>query len=340
MRKKKALITGISGQDGAYLSQLLLSKNYDVVGTSRSLQENVFWRLAELGIRKNIKIYRNSILSNPDFLIKQKIDEIYNLSAASSVSNSFKYPIKTFKSNTINCLEILNSIFLSRCNIKYYQASSSEMFGNVINKCTNKTKFNPLSPYAISKLSAHQLTINYRRNYKLFACNGILFNHESPLRDKRYVSKKIIKNLIRYKNSKKFTFELGNINAKRDWGHAKDYVKAMHLILQSKHPNDFIITSGINYSIREFINIACERLNIKASWKGSGLNERLFDEENNCIIIKINKNLFRPLDLNNSHGCNKNAKKILRWKCKFSFINLIDEMIDFEKKCQRFKITL
>ena len=332
MKKKKALITGISGQDGAYLTKLLISKNYDVIGTSRNPSTVNLWRLKYLGIKKKIKIFNNSILGSPKFFITEKLDEIYNLSASSSVSNSFKHPIKTFKSNTLDSLQILNSIYLSKRKIKYYQASSSEMFGNTNNKCNDKTKFNPLSPYAISKLSAHQLTLNYRKNYGLFACNGILFNHESPLRDKEYVSKKIIKNLLKHKNNKNHTFELGNIYAKRDWGHAEDYVRAMFLIMQHKSADDFLITSGFNCSIKDFINIVCNRLTLNVMWKGQGFNEVLYNTDNNKKIIKINKNFFRPLDLKNSSGNSYKAQRYLKWKCKKSFTDLIDEMIFFEEK--------
>mgnify|MGYP001489885470 FL=1 len=332
MKKKKALITGISGQDGAYLAKLLIKKNYEIIGTSRNPEKLKLWRLKELGVNKNIKLFKKNILSLPSFFIKENLDEIYNLSAASSVSSSFKHPIKTFKSNTIESLQILNSIYLSDKKIKYYQASSSEMYGNSINKCNDKTKFNPLSPYAISKLSAHQLTLNYRRNYGLFACTGILFNHESPLRGKEYVSKKIIRNLLKYKLSSNHFFELGNIYAKRDWGHAEDYVRAMYLMMQNKKADDFIITSGVNYSIKDFIDIVCSRVNLNTKWKGYGLNEVLVDQSNNKIIIRINKNLFRPLDIKNSSGNPIKAKKILKWKCNKSFINLIDEMVKYEKK--------
>ena len=332
MKKKKALITGITGQDGAYLTKLLISKNYNVIGTSRNTNTANLWRLKYLGIKKKIKIFDNSILSSPEFFITEKLDEIYNLSASSSVSKSFKYPIKTFKSNTLDSLQILNSIYLSKRDIKYYQASSSEMFGNVNKKCDEKTKFNPLSPYAISKLSAYQLTLNYRNNYGLFACNGILFNHESPLRDEGYVSKKIIVNLLKYKDNKNHSFELGNIYAKRDWGHAEDYVRAMYLMMQYKSADDFLITSGFNYSIKNFIDLVCNRLSLKTLWIGKGLDEALVDSDNYKVIIKINKKFFRPLDIKNSSGKSTKAKKYLKWECKKSFTNLIDEMISFEGK--------
>jgi len=330
MSKKKALITGISGQDGAYLTNLLISKNYDVIGTSRYPKKVNLWRFKQLGIKKKIKIFPKKVLSSPLFFINENLNEIYNLSASSSVSNSFKYPINTFKSNTIDSLQILNSINLSNKKIKYYQASSSEMYGNVMMKCNDKTKFNPLSPYAISKLSAHQLTLNYRNNYGLFACNGILFNHESPLRDKGYISKKIVKNLIKYKKTKNHNFQVGNIYAKRDWGHAEDYVRAMYLMMQKKLPEDFIVTSGINLSIKEFISIVCRRLDLNATWTGKSVNEVLKDNYNGKTIITINKKLFRPLDIKNSAGNPIKANRVLKWKCKKSFFDLIDEMIQFE----------
>lgn len=333
MNKKKALITGITGQDGAYLSEFLLSKNYEVIGTSRKNNSSNYWRLDQLNIKKNIKIYNYKKLNSSNilnFIKKECPSEIYNLSGMSSVSQSFKYPIPTFKANTIDCLQILNSIFLSKKPIKFYQASSSEMYGNTNKKNNERTKFNPLSPYAISKLSAHQMTINYRNNYKIFASNGILYNHESPLRDENFISKKIIKNLIKYKKGLINTFEVGNINARRDWGHARDFVKAMYLIMQHKLPDDFTITSEQNYSVIELINMVCVILDIKSKWKGDGLNQVLIDKKKDNIIIKINPKYFRPLDIDYSSGDSEKARKLLKWKCKTTFKKLINEMIEYE----------
>ena len=332
---KRALITGVTGQDGAYLSELLLSKNYEVFGTSRDLNSKNYWRLNELGVKKDIKIFNQKSLNSRNslkFISDLMPTEIYNLSGFSSVSKSFNNPILAFKSNTIECLQILNAIKLSNNkNIKFYQASSSEMYGNTIKTINEKTKFNPLSPYAVSKLSAHHITINYRNNYDIFAANGILFNHESPLRGDHFISKKIIKNLIKYKKNNKL-FEVGNISARRDWGHSRDFVKAMYLILQEKEPDDFIITSEINYSIKDLINMTCTKLNIKSKWKGSGINQTLVDISTNKIIIKINKKYFRPLDIDISSGSSLKAKSQFKWQCKISFDSLIKEMIDFELK--------
>ena len=333
MNKKKALITGITGQDGSYLSEFLLSKNYEVIGTSRKNNSSNYWRLEKLNIKNHIKIYNHKKLNSLNalnFIEKERPSEIYNLSGMSSVSQSFKCPISTFRANTIDCLQILNSIFLSKKSIKFYQASSSEMYGNTNKKNNERTKFNPLSPYAISKMSAHQITINYRNNYKIFASNGILYNHESPLRDENFISKKIIRNLIKYKKGLINSFEVGNINARRDWGHARDFVKAMYLIMQHKLPDDFVITSEKNYSIIELINIVCVILNIKCKWKGDGLNQVLIDREKDNKIIKINPKYFRPLDIDFSSGDSEKARKLLKWKCKTTFKKLINEMILYE----------
>ena len=315
MKKKKALITGISGQDGAYLTKLLISKNYNVIGTSRSPNTVNLWRLKSLGIKKKIRIFDNSILGSSNFFITEKLDEIYNLSASSSVSKSFKYPLKTFKSNTLDSLQILNSIYLSKRKIKYYQASSSEMFGNVNNKCNDKTKFNPLSPYAISKLSAHQLTLNYRSNYGLFACNGILFNHESPLRDENYVSKKIIKNLLKYKNNKNHSFKLGNIYSKRDWGHAEDYVKAMWMMLNRRLPEDFVICTGKQHSVKDFAKLA---------FKQVGLDYKKY--------VVTDKKLYRPSEVDSLLGSCKKAKSKLKWRPEYNFEKLVKDMVEEDLK--------
>ena len=329
--KKKALITGITGQDGAYLAELLIKKGYTIIGTSRLKSKKDLWRLRHLKIDKNLKIYNSSIIKTKkiySFFRKHKFDEIYNLSGISSVQKSFDFPIATFQTNTLDCLNILNAINYLKLKSRFYQASSSEMFGNTQSKCNERTPFKPLSPYAISKLSAHQITINYRNNYNIHASNGILFNHESPLRSKDFVSKKIIEGLVQIKNLKKKTLKVGNIYAKRDWGHAKDFVRGMHLILNYKKPDDFIITSEQNYSVKDLINTACEILEIKGLWKGSGLNE--FYEHNGKKIITIDKDLFRPLDLLIMNGNAYKARNKLGWSPKFSFTKLIHNMIEFE----------
>ena len=331
---KKALITGITGQDGSYLSQLLISKGYTVSGTSRSISDKNLWRLEYLNIKNKVKLYKSSNLDKKNiiiFLKKIKPDEIYNLSGISSVSESFKNPVSTFKANTSDCLKILDAIFQLNRPIKFYQASSSDMFGdNYKKKCTEKTLFNPKSPYAISKLSAHQISVNYRNNFDIYASTGILFNHESPLRGDKFVTKKIISGLVKIKMKIIKSIKVGNIDAKRDWGHASDFVKSMYLILQHNKPDDFVISSGENYSVKEMIDITCEILKIEASWIGEGFKRVLIDRNTNIAIIKIDKSLLRPRDIKYISGDSKKAATKLKWNTKIKFKKLIKEMIDFE----------
>ena len=331
---KRALITGITGQDGSYLSQFLLSKGYIVSGTSRNISQKNLWRLNYLNIINNVKIYKSSNLSKKNiinFLKKIKPDEIYNLSGISSVSESFKNPVSTFKANTSDCLIILDSIFQLNKPIKFYQASSSDMFGdNHKKKCSEITSFNPKSPYAISKLSAHQITINYRNNFAIYASTGILFNHESPLRGNKFVTKKIISGLVKIKMNKIKLIKVGNIDAKRDWGHSSDFIKSMYLILQQNKPDDFVISSGENYSVKEMIDITCQFLKIRSSWIGKGSKRILIDNSTNKIIIKIDNSLLRPRDIKYISGNSNKAKSKLKWKPRIAFKKLIQEMIDFE----------
>ena len=329
--KKKALITGITGQDGGYLAQYLLKKDYDLVGTSRQLSSKNTWRLKYLKLDKKLRIYNSSIISTKriySFLKKNMFDEIYNLSGISSVQKSFLSPISTFKANTFDCLQILNAIHALKLNTRFYQASSSEMFGNSKLRCTEKMPFKPLSPYAISKLSAHQITVNYRKNYGIFASNGILFNHESPLRSKDFVSKKIIESLVLIKRGSKKPLKIGNIYAKRDWGHASDFVRGMHLILNHHVPDDFIITSEQNFSVKDMINLVCKILDINGKWKGRGVNE--FYEYNKRKIILVDKQLFRPLDIMTIKGSSRKAKNQLNWKAEYKFKDLVADMIKYE----------
>ena len=330
--KKKALITGVTGQDGAYLSEFLLNKGYEVIGTSRKIVSNYNWRLKQLKINKDVKILKiDSLDENKirNIIRHESLDEIYNLSGISSVSDSFKNPIKTFKANTINCLQILNSIYEVNKKIKFYQASSSEMFGSKNIKCNENSSFDPLSPYAISKLSAYQITVNYRENYNLHASNGILFNHESPLRGKDFVSKKIISGLLNFKRNKRGVLKLGNIYAKRDWGHAKDFVNAMYLMLQKNKPGDYVISTGLNISVKEMINIACKLIGIEGKWIGRGLNEYYLLEDKK--IIEIDKKLFRPLDIKYISGDSRKAKTKLNWSPSYNIEMIINEMIEKEK---------
>jgi GDPmannose 4,6-dehydratase len=259
-----------------------------------------------------------------------KPNEIYNLSAQSHVAVSFSIPDYSSNVNAIGCLRILEAIKLSKLKnkIKFYQAGTSEMFGKVSQIPQNeKTPFYPRSPYGVSKLFAHWMTINYRESYNLFACNGILFNHESPRRGETFVTRKITIGLTRIKLGLQKKIILGNLNAKRDWGHAKDYVEAQWLILQQPKPDDYVIATGKNHTVKEFINRCAKILKIKIYWKGEGIKTKAYDEKDNCII-ECSKKHFRPAEVDILLGDSAKAKKVLKWKPKISFENLVKEMIN------------
>ena len=334
--KKTALITGISGQDGAYLAQFLLKKKYKIIGTDRRSARSVNWRLRRLNIEDKIifeEMELGEIYEIQRVFKKHKIDEVYNLAAQSFVGTSFSSPLNTSNITGLGALRILETIRTQNKKIKFYQASSSEMFGDVLeSKQKETTPLNPQSPYAISKVFAHYLTQNYRKSYGIFATSGILFNHESPLRGEEFVTRKIIIGLIKIINKEIKYFELGNLYAKRDWGYAKEYVEAIWKMLQTKKPDDFIIATGKTYSIKDFINKATKYLNLNVKWIGKGLNEKLVDKKNNQILIKINPKYFRPAEVNILTGNPTRAKKKLKWEPKTNIDQLIKIMIDDEIK--------
>ena len=262
-----------------------------------------------------------------------KPDEIYNLAAQSHVAVSFQQPEYTANSDGLGALRILEIIKnIKSKKIKFYQAGTSEMFGKVQEiPQTEKTNFYPRSPYGVAKVYAHWITINYREAYGIFACNGILFNHESPVRGETFVTKKISKGLCRIKYKKQKKLYLGNLLAKRDWGHAKDYVEAQWLILQQKKPDDFVIATGKNYSVKFFIEKVAKYLDMKIKWKGSGINTKGYDQEGNCII-ECDKKYFRPTEVDTLLGSAKKAKKILKWEPKIKIDELVKEMVDRDLK--------
>tara|TARA_Y100000590_G_scaffold449524_1_gene587794 strand:+ start:278 stop:1294 length:1017 start_codon:yes stop_codon:yes gene_type:complete len=333
--KKLALITGVSGQDGAYLAKLLIDKNYKVVGSDRRSARSSNWRLKRLGIEQKI-IFEEMELSElyeiQRIFKKYKFDEVYHLAAQSFVKTSFNSPINTSNITGLGTLRILETIRSINPKIKFYQASSSEMFGD-LNKVQNeKTPLDPQSPYAISKVFAHYLTQNYRSSYNIFAVSGILFNHESPLRGEEFVTRKIVIGLIKILKKELKCIELGNLYAKRDWGYAKEYVEAMYKMLQQKKPIDFVISTGKNYSIKQFINYTTDYLGIKTKWVGRGLKEKLINKKNDQIIVKINPKYFRPAEVNFLKGSSIKAKKILKWQAKTNLKQLIKIMVDEEIK--------
>ena len=336
--KKVALIFGVTGQDGADLSKLLLKKGYYVHGVIRRSSSINTFRLDDIykdpfSSKKNFILHYGDVtdsLSVLSIVKKVKPVEIYNLAAQSHVKVSFEIPEYTTNADALGTLRILEAIIQINKKIKFYQAGSSEMFGRVIEKPqTEKTPFYPRSPYGVAKVYSYWITTNYRESYNLFACNGILFNHESPLRGETFVTKKVVKALCKIKNKKQKKLVLGNINAKRDWGHAKDYVEAMWKMLQNKKPDDFVICTGKQYSIKNFIDLVAKKLKMRIFWRGKGVNEKGYDEKGNCII-ECNKRYFRPAEVDTLQGDYSKAKKILNWKPKNNIDSLISDMISYE----------
>ena len=338
---KKALITGITGQDGAYLAEFLLNKNYEVHGIKRRTSIINTQRIDHLyqdPHEKNLRfILHHGDLTDSSSLIRiiQEVqpDEIYNLAAQSHVAVSFEEPEYTANSDALGALRILEAIRILKLKnkTKYYQASTSELYGLVKQfPQTENTPFYPRSPYGTAKLYAYWITVNYREAYGIYASNGILFNHESPVRGETFVTRKITQGLARIKLGLQKTLYLGNLNAMRDWGHAKDYVEAQWLMLQQKKPEDFVIATGKQYSVRDFINLAAKELDMKINWKGKGLKEEGYFGNNN--IIKIDPRYFRPAEVDNLLGDASKAKSKLGWTPKISFNKLVKEMVQVDLK--------
>ena len=337
MKKKIALIFGITGQDGAYLAKFLLSKKYIVHGIKRRSSSLNTSRIDDIYQdphgRRNFYLHYGDVTDSLSVLkniAAIKPDEIYNLSAQSHVKVSFDVPEYTANVDAIGALRILDAIKSLKLEkkIKYYQAGTSEMFGASKPPQSEKTNFYPRSPYAAAKLYAHWITINYREAYGIFACNGILFNHESPIRGETFVTKKIVSALCKIINNNQKKLYLGNLYAKRDWGHARDYVIAMWKMLQRKKPDDYVIATGQQYSVKEFINFTAKELGILIQWKGGGINEKGY-WKNKCII-EIDKEYFRPTEVNSLKGDSSKARKVLGWKPNTNIKSLIKEMIEFE----------
>jgi len=340
--KKKALIFGITGQDGSYLAELLLKKKYEVHGVKRRSSSINTSRIDHLyqdphQKKRNLILHYGDVTDSTSvsqIIKKIKPHEIYNLAAQSHVAVSFEVPEYTANADALGALRILEAIKFHNFEkqTKFYQAGTSEMFGKVQSTPQNeKTPFYPLSPYGVAKVYAHWITKNYREAYNIFASNGILFNHESSRRGETFVTKKIVSAMCKIKYGKQKKLFLGNLYAKRDWGHAKDYCLAMWKILQHKKPDDFIIATGKQYSIKHFVNLVAKKLKIKLKWKGKGLNEKAYNKYNKPIV-ECDKNYFRPLDVNTLLGNSSKAKKELKWKPKININMLIDEMIENELK--------
>jgi len=338
---KKAIITGITGQDGSYLAEFLLNKGYEVHGIKRRtslINTNRIDHLYQDPHEPNQKfILHHGDLTDSTSLIRiiQDVqpDEIYNLAAQSHVAVSFEEPEYTANSDALGALRILEAIRILKLEkkTKYYQASTSELYGVVKETPQNeKTLFYPRSPYGVAKLYAYWITVNYREAYGIYACNGILFNHESPVRGETFVTRKITRALTRIKLGLQKNLFLGNLNAKRDWGHAKDFIEAQWLMLQQEKPEDFVIATGKQYSVRDFINLASKRLDMKIDWKGKSLDEVGSLDGND--IIKIDPRYFRPTEVETLLGDASKAKKKLNWVPKISFEQLVNEMVDEDLK--------
>ena len=342
MAKKIALIFGITGQDGSYLADYLLKKNYIVHGVKRRSSSFNTGRIDHIyqdpheTKRKFILHYGDvtDSLSVSNLIHLIRPDEIYNLAAQSHVAVSFEVPEYTANADALGALRILEAIKFHKFEkkTKFYQAGTSEMFGKVREiPQKESTPFYPRSPYGVAKLYAHWITINYRETYNIFACNGILFNHESPKRGETFVTKKIVSALVRIKLKKQKKLFLGNINAKRDWGHAKDYVEAMWKMMQQKKPKDYVISTGKQYSVKQFVNLVLRELNIKYFWKGKGIKSKCYNDKGKCII-ECDKTYIRPLEVDTLLGNSNKAKKELKWKPKVLINQLVKEMVNFEVK--------
>lgn len=335
--KKTALITGVTGQDGAYLTEFLLEKDYEVHGLKR--------RSSSFNTNRIDHLYQDPHLNNRNFILHHgdmtdsssliriiqtvQPDEVYNLAAQSHVAVSFEEPEYTANSDALGTLRLLEAIRILGLEKKtrFYQASTSELFGKVQEIPQKETTpFYPRSPYAVAKLYAYWITVNYREAYGIYACNGILFNHESPVRGETFVTRKITRALARIKLGLQDCLFLGNLDSKRDWGHAKDYVEMQWLMLQQEIPEDFVIASGVQYSVRDFVNAAAKELGLSIDWQGEGVHEKGYDNNKKCIV-QVDPRYFRPTEVETLLGDARKAKEKLGWVPKISFTELVAEMV-------------
>jgi len=344
MKLKKALITGVTGQDGSYLAEFLLEKGYEVHGMRRIASDFNCQRINHL-LTKNQKANENFFLHCGDvtdsttmIALIQSIqpDEIYNLAAQSQVKASFENALYTADTNALGPIRILEALRMSGLGqkVKFYQASTSEMFGKTKESPqTENTTFDPVSPYACSKLYAHRMTVNYRETYGFFACCGILFNHESPRRGENFVTRKITKGVSKIALKQQKTLTLGNLDSKRDWGYSPEYIKAMWLMLQQEKPEEFVIATGENHTVREFVERAFEEVGITIEWHGKGRNEKGFRRGTDDVIVQIDPSLFRPAEVDYLLGNSKKAKEKLGWEASVKFDDLVKIMVkhDYEK---------
>ncbi len=336
MTKKVALITGITGQDGSYLSELLLDKNYDVHGIIRRSSSYNTERIENVMDKVNLHYGDLTDSANIDNLVKKiKPDEIYNLGAQSHVKISWDCPEFTANTDAMGVLRLLEAIHSNGLEkkTKFYQASTSELFGLVQQPIqSEKTPFYPRSPYGVAKLYGYWITVNYRESYNIFASNGILFNHESPRRGENFVTRKITLAAARIKEGLQDHLELGNLDSKRDWGHAKDYVEGMWRILQAKEPEDFVLATGTTTTIRDFVTIAFKELGINLKWVGKGVDEQGIDVATGKALVRVNPEFFRPAEVELLLGDSTKARTKLGWKPNYDLAALAKEMVQEDLK--------
>jgi GDPmannose 4,6-dehydratase len=337
---KRAIVTGITGQDGAYLTQLLLEKGYTVFGTYRRTSSVNFWRLAELGIAEHpnlslVEYDLTDLSSTIRLLEKAEAREIYNLAAQSFVGVSFEQPITTAEITGIGALNLLEAIRTVDASIRFYQASTSEMFGKVqAVPQSESTPFYPRSPYGVAKLFAHWSTINYRESYGIFGASGVLFNHESPLRGKEFVTRKITDAIAAIKLGKLETLELGNLDAKRDWGYAAEYVEGMWRMLQADEPDTFVLSTGRTVTVRDFVTLACQAAEIDVQFDGTGESEIGIDAATGKTIVRVNPEFYRPAEVDLLVGDATKARDVLGWQTDTSLEALCKMMVEADLKRQ------
>lgn len=333
---KKAIITGIRGQDGAYLAKNLLEKGYEVYGADRRSGDTTFRRLNEFDIYSDVKILYMDLLELTNIhrtIDRIRPDEVYNLAAQSFVGTSFEQPIITSDINAMGVIRLLEVLRLVNPSIRFYQASTSEMFGKVKQVPQNEdTPFHPRSPYGVAKLYAHWATVNYRESYNMFACSGILFNHESPLRGLEFVTKKITTGVAAIKKGKQEKIVLGNLDSKRDWGFAGDYVEGMRLMLQQDEADDYVLSTGETHSIREFVVEAFRHIDVDIKWQGQGSAEKGIDGKTGRVMVEVSPEFYRPAEVDLLIGDSSKAKKQLGWEPKVRFNELVQMMVQWDIK--------
>nr|WP_018231885.1 GDP-mannose 4,6-dehydratase [Thioalkalivibrio thiocyanodenitrificans] len=331
---KKAVITGITGQDGAYLAQLLLEKGYEVFGAYRRTSSANFWRIEELGIQDHPGLHLvehdlTDLSASIRLLERAEVDEVYNLAAQSFVTVSFDQPITTGEITGMGAVNLLEAIRIVNPGIRFYQASTSEMFGKVQTVPQDEsTPFYPRSPYGVAKLYAHWMTVNYRESHGIFGASGILFNHESPLRGREFVTRKVTDAIARIKRGKLDVLELGNLDAKRDWGYAKEYVDGMWRMLQTEQPDTYVLATGRTENVRDFVTMTCKAAGMGIEWRGEGESEQGVDMETGKTIVRVNPGFYRPAEVDLLIGNAEKARRELGWEAKTSLEELCQMMYE------------